>query len=193
MKKSKRICLGLLSLLIIAALFQIPKMTAHADDNVYDVKADDAITALQEQVDAGKSLHFAKGSYSYDGTLLISKDIVLTTDAGADVTFTPADGKNGMEVSGTGSIKFDGSGSITVDGKNTNGGDAIRGINCGGRFIMAGGTLNVKNTAGYGIGGDAIGSDFNMTGGTLNITNCGHGDRADSSGTITNVISQPEN
>jgi len=32
----------------------------------------------------------------------------------------------------------------------------------------------VKDTTGYGIGGDAQGKDFNMTGGTLNIDHCGY-------------------
>lgn len=155
-----------------ASFAAFPAPAAYAAGE-YEVQATDTITELQARVDSGNSLSFPAGTYSYDGALSIgAADITITTASGADVTFTPAAGVSGINVDAAGSVTFAGSGVITMDDKNSTSGNT-RGIQCAGAFNMTGGTLNVENSPGYGISGDAVGKDFNMTGGTLNITNCG--------------------
>ena len=152
-------------------------LSAPSSVTVYYVQSADTLESIQGIVDTqtgtGETLHFAAGIYAYDGTLNIgAHNITIETAAGANVTFTPTAENHGITVGGSGTITFAGEGSVTVNGENSTSG-AYRGINCGGNFNMNGGVLTVKNTSGYGIGGDAQGIDFNMTGGTMNITHCG--------------------
>jgi hypothetical protein len=107
-------------------------------------------------------------------TLTIAADTTVDTN-GHDFTVKPALGEDGIYVNTGAKLTLDGSaavGSLTVDGSSTTSGNP-RGIDCAGSLTVESGTVNVKNTAGYGIGGDAVGTAFNMTGGALNITDCG--------------------
>ena len=179
MKTKSRILTGLLSVLLLAALLGLPALPVYAADE-YVVTAADTIQTLQAAADAGSALHFPAGTYVFDGTLAVgpntataaAQNITLTTDAGADVTFKPAAGNAGITVAGGCTATFAGSGTITIDDANSTSGIA-RGIDCAGNLAITGGTLNVKDTPGYGIGGDAQGDHFSMTGGVLNITHCG--------------------
>lgn len=106
--------------------------------------------------------------------LTIAADTTIDTN-GHDFTVKPALGEDGIYVNTGAKLKLDGNaaaGSLTVDGSNTTS-SSQRGINCAGSLTVESGTVNVENTAGYGIGGDAMGTAFTMTGGTLNITGCG--------------------
>jgi hypothetical protein len=173
MKKNKKILACLMSFLIITTIFAVPMTSVYAAGD-YEVKAADTIADIQAQANSGSSLHFSEGTYNYDGTLYIpdGTDISITTDAGAQVTFTPSAGYEGLNVSGNATVTFAGNGTVTVDCANSKTGSS-RGINCAGYFNITGGTLNVLNSPGYGIGGDACGEGFNMTGGILNISHCG--------------------
>jgi len=139
----------------------------------YTVGTSDTLADIQAQVDNGMSLRFPVGTYEYDGALNIGEnDTTIFTETGADVTFTPLQDTDGLTVGTAGTVTFDGSGSVTVDGVKSTSGIA-RGIQCAGNLNIAGGIVNVVNTAGFGVGGDGICNEFNMTGGVLNIDNCG--------------------
>jgi fibronectin-binding autotransporter adhesin len=176
MKRKSKVISAVLGLVMLVSLVVLPMSAGAVGD--YEVKTTDTLAAIQTQVDAGNSLHFAAGTYSYTGTLTIGTgDIAIKTDSGASVTFNAAGQQTEAVINQTapeGSVTFSGQGTVTLDGtNNAQGNYYARGIECAGSLSLTGGTLDISNFGGWGISGAQADGTFSMTGGELDITDCG--------------------